>query len=123
MGKIPVHIKERVDLINEEYTIESFEENQFDLILASYSLSMFSELNNGLIAIKKHLKPDGYILVLDFDSTPHPWFSTWMAQNHVHFKDRLFKHLKEVFATKKTESKKAYFGLYTYTAFLGINSK
>lgn len=108
-----------VTLKNEQYTLTSFSENNFDLIVASYSLSMVNDLAGILLAFKYHLKPDGRLFVVDFDATPFHWFNRWMKTNHVHFDDRLFVTLQLHFETEQILTQKGYLGLYTYSTFLG----
>lgn len=108
-----------IHLKNESYSSVSFSENAFDLIVASYSLSMVDDLVHILEAFKHHLKPGGKLIVVDFDATPFRWFNRWMKTNHVHFDDRLFDNLQHHFATEQIISQKAYLGLYTYSTFVG----
>lgn len=108
-------------LKNEEYEASSFEPNSLDLIICSYSLSMMPESEEKIDSISHHLKKSGMLLVVDFDSTPFNWFSKWMKKNHVHFENKLFKQLENQFEIEYSKVKKAYFGLYTYTIYIGKN--
>ena len=110
-----------VAIRNEVYSSESFANDSFDLIVASYSLSMVDDLDSILITFKKHLKPNGSVLVIDFDSTPFRWFNHWMDINHVHFDDQLFNCLEQSFQVNTKVTKQAYFGLYAYSLFVGQN--
>lgn len=44
-----------------------------------------------------------------------------MKKNHVHFENKLFKQLENQFEIEYSKVKKAYFGLYTYTIYIGKN--
>ena len=109
-------------LRNESYNSKSFSENTFDLIVGSYSLTMVDELQKTLDAILMHLKPGGYIAAVDFDTSPFNWFMDWMKINHVEMKENLFDNLAMYFPENSFKSRKAYFGLYTYSFFLGKNT-
>jgi S-adenosylmethionine-diacylgycerolhomoserine-N-methlytransferase len=84
-------ISERVQLVESAYGIEKSPlAAPVDLILFSYSLTMF---NPGWEAAIEQawadLKPGGHIAVVDFHDTPYTWFRKWMHTNHV----RLDRHL------------------------------
>ncbi|GAB5409204.1 MAG: class I SAM-dependent methyltransferase [Balneolaceae bacterium] len=104
-----------VDIIHDTYSEDSFEKNSFDLILCSYSLTMFNNIEKTIRTIKYHLKTNGVLLVVDFDSTPFGWFSKWMKKNHVSFEPNLFMLLKKEFPESETKFMRAYFGLYSYS--------
>ncbi len=114
-------IVDSVEIKNQYYSLDSFPKNEFDLILCSYSLTMMEDIESTLNAIQKHLKPNGNLLVVDFDSTPFNWFSRWMKKNHVSFEPNLFELLKSRFDIKLEKTRKAYFGLYTYSVLKCIN--
>lgn len=111
-----------VDLIYSPYIKEAFEENAFDLILGSYSFTMLENIPEKLDCIKYHLKDGGNLLAVDFDSSPFQWFLEWMAVNHVDMKIRLFELLTNIFPDHQIYTRKAYFGLYTFTFFKATNS-
>jgi S-adenosylmethionine-diacylgycerolhomoserine-N-methlytransferase len=104
-----------VQWFKEHYSIDSFQPNTFDLITASYSLSMVEDLEQILEAIAQHLTPNGILLVVDFDETPYTWFSEWMAKNHVLFNHRLFEKLEFHFNILEKVTQKAFGGLYSYS--------
>ncbi len=112
-------IVDSVKIRNEYYSSDTFSENMFDLILCSYSLTMVDDLRSTLENIKKHLKPNGLVLVVDFDSTPFTCFSKWMKKNHVSFEPNLFELLDNHFKVEFKSTRKAYFGLYFYSILLG----
>ncbi len=104
-----------VDIKNEYYSDTSFSYNEFDFILCSYSLTMFNTVEKSIKNIKNHLKPNGRLLVVDFDSTPYNWFSKWMKKNHVSFEPNLFKLIEKEFQIVVKDTQEAYLGLYNYT--------
>ena len=112
-----------MEIRNEYYDSNTFSKDDFDLILCSYSLTMMEDVENILIAMKEHLKKNGVLLVVDFDSTPFKWFSKWMKKNHVSFEPNLFILLDKYFDVEFKTQWKGWFGLYTYSLFLGINNK
>lgn len=108
-------IFDSVEIKNELYSANSFSESEFHLILCSYSLSMMEDSEITLKAILKHLKPEGILLVVDFDSTPYLWFKKWMKKNHVSFEPNLVVLLNKEFQKANIKTKNAYFGLYSYS--------
>lgn len=110
-------------IIKEEtYSLDTFEPNSFDLIVASYSITMMDNIEEVIQLIKSHLKQNKLLVVLDFDSTPYSWFSRWMKKNHVSFEPNIFELLDEQFELESKNTQKAYFNLYSYTIFRGKNS-
>lgn len=114
-SKFPVN----VNFVQAPYSGELFRDCSFDLIICSYSLTMMDNFDNLLEALKKHLKPGGALLVLDFDRTPFPWFNKWMKKNFVSMSNGLFNRLQHSFIKQAAYSKPAYFGLWEYSLFLG----
>jgi S-adenosylmethionine-diacylgycerolhomoserine-N-methlytransferase len=110
---------QRVNIRNEKYSLDSFEDESLDLILASYSLSMMDDLEMVLKTAKTHLKTNCFFLVVDFDETPFSWFDNWMKKNHVHFDHHLFQKLQKEFIAERLTTRKGYLGLYTYSTFIG----
>lgn len=110
-----------VQLIYSSYIKEIFEENSFDLIVGSYSLTMVEDIEEKLSYVKYHLKPKGNILAVDFDDSPFTWFKEWMMINHVDMKAGLFNILSKLFPDHQIYTRKAYLGLYNYSFFKGTN--
>ncbi|MBO6792287.1 MAG: class I SAM-dependent methyltransferase [Balneolaceae bacterium] len=110
---------QNVSWIHQPYQSNSFDNGQFDLITASYSLTMMNDIEQVLHAIKMHLKPDGKLVVVDFDSTPFPQFSKWMKRNRVNFDVQLFNKLEKGFAATSIQTQSAFGGLYSYSTFVG----
>lgn len=111
---------QQVTLINRPYGTGELKLEPFDLILCSYSLSMFGDdIDHILQKVYEDLKPNGYVAVLDFHTTPFPWFRSWMKKNHVSINGRLLIMLQKFFYTGRSETYKAYLGLWKYFSFLG----
>jgi S-adenosylmethionine-diacylgycerolhomoserine-N-methlytransferase len=110
---------DQIELINSD--IESFlsKSKKFDLILCSYSLSMFDNKYGYLEWIRNSLSDSGIVVIVDFDSTPIHLFEYWMNLNHVEISGSLFRILEESFNLRHKETKSAYFGLWKYSFFVG----
>lgn len=115
-----LHHSTQVELKLGRYKGDSFDYNSFDLILLSYSLTMFGPQTDAIFNhILEDLKPNGYIAVVDFNTSPFPWFRRWMELNHVHFDGHLLPLLKKYFHPADITVKQAYCGLWTYFQFVG----
>ncbi len=115
--KIPVN--DNVTLCNARYGSHQ-QNDSFDLILLSYSLTMMGEQYEIIFdELINDLKPGGYIAVVDFHASPFGWFRRWMEKNHVNFGGTLLPRLKQYFHPKKTEMNPAYLGLWSYFLFIG----
>ncbi len=110
-----------IQFIHKGYNKDCFEAASFDLILCSYSLTMMSQTDMVIKSIEQHLKPNGILVVVDFDTTPFTWFSKWMKKNYVFFEPNLFRLLKDSFRVTPLCTREAWFGLYSYSIFLGKN--
>ena len=93
--------------------------NFYDLIFCSYSLSMCGKNHLFLEDIYSSLKKNGILVVVDFDSTPFPFFERWMNFNHVQISGKLFEKLEKEYNVKLHRTKKVYFGLWKYSLFVG----
>lgn len=91
----------------------------FDLILCSYSISMFGDDHDNLELIHDSLTQNGLVAIVDFDNTPLKFFEYWMNFNHVEISGSLFTELKNTFQVKCSETKSAYSGLWRYSFFVG----
>ena len=103
-----------IQLLNTKYSSELFPENHFHLIVCSYSLTMMKNPQTALEAIKKHLKKDGILAVIDFSDTAMRWFETWMYANHVEFGDPIFNSISDSFELITDIKNQAYSKLWTY---------
>lgn len=121
LNKASVKIKSFDHIELAHTTLNTFlnSSDPFDLILCSYSLTMFGDDHNYLELIHNSLTQNGLVAVVDFDHTPLKVFEQWMNLNHVEISGRLFSQLKNTFQEKNSETKSSYFGLWKYTLFLG----
>ncbi|SMO79077.1 class I SAM-dependent methyltransferase [Fodinibius sediminis] len=110
----------RAELRLESYNAESFSGDSFDLILLSYSLTMLEDRTQQVFdSILKDMKPNGYLAVVDFNTTPFRWFRHWMDINHADLSGHALPLLKKYFHPLTVEIHRAYFGLWTYFQFIG----
>lgn len=115
--------RDRVELINGAYGEKPLSFGPFDLVLLSYSLSMFGErAGETLKQIHDDLAPGGYIAVIDFHTTPFTWFRRWMKFNHVALDGHLPPVLCKLYDPVLYDESRAYFGLWNYFHFLGRRS-
>lgn len=107
-------------LINAKYEPGSTDLAPFDLILFSYSLTMFQDIGEEMIQqLSEDLKPGGFIAAVDFHTTPFSWFRRWMERNHVEFTGRLFPLLNRNYSSLLSVEKQAYLGLWSYFMYIG----
>lgn len=122
--RLGCEIEERTNLLKVSAD-EPFCQNndQFDLILCSYSLSRMGPLRYQCIQdARAHLKPDGHLLVLDFLDTPFRWFRHWIHTNHFTLDPKLLAACVCEHPPLMFQKHRAYFGLYTYFIFVGSKS-
>lgn len=110
----------KVKFRKQKYGAEELDEEPFDLILLSYSLTMIgNQVEEVLDQISKDLKPKGYIAVVDFHTSSYGWFRHWMDFNHVDLSGHLLSLIQKYFRPVETEVNSAYLGLWSYFLFLG----
>lgn len=110
----------KVQLINANYLSDDLKLGSFDIILLSYSLTMFgNQAEYALDRIFENLKPGGYLAVVDFNTTPVHWFRQWMKINHVDFTGQFLPLLQNNFHSIEIKVNQAYMGLWSYFLFLG----
>ncbi|MCP5474219.1 MAG: methyltransferase [Rhodanobacteraceae bacterium] len=116
-GKRLAHCSDRLKLHHSAYAGLP---GQYDLIVASYLLSMVGPGLDQLLAdASDNLSARGRIAVVDFRDTPKPWFRRWMGLNHVHLDDRLLPRLKSRFRVQDSGTRCAYGGLWRWFWFVG----
>jgi S-adenosylmethionine-diacylgycerolhomoserine-N-methlytransferase len=102
---------------NGDYT-EGVEKPQ--VILFSYCLTMVNPDWDALVLqAKEDLSENGLIAVVDFHNSPSRLFKKWMGKNHVRMDGHIIPFLQENFETVKYEVRRAYFGLWHYTLYIG----
>lgn len=96
---------------------------KFDLIVASYLLSMVGPGLDQLLAnAADNLTQAGRLAVVDFRDTPIGAFRRWMGLNHVHLDDRLLGRLKDRFQPQDCGTRAAYAGAWRWFWFIGTNA-
>lgn len=92
----------------------------FDLILFSYSLSMFNPgWEQALDAAGDDVAESGIVAVVDFHTTPFGFFARWMSMNHVRLGGHLLGGLRERFTPRYEHTGSAWFGVWKYFQFFG----
>ena len=92
----------------------------FDLVVASYMLSMTGSAQAQCIAAaRRELVSGGLLGVVDFQSTPSAGFARWMARNHVSFDPQLPQRLALGGRVVACSSRRAYAGAWRYFSWIG----
>jgi len=92
----------------------------FDLILFSYSLSMFNPgWDRAIETAAADLNPGGLLAVVDFSHTSSRTFQAWMGRNHVRMESHLWPVLSQNFSMLSHSCHPAYGGLWHYGIFIG----
>lgn len=92
----------------------------FDLILASYALSMFNPgWRQAIDALCQDLRPGGCLALVDFHDSPVNGFRRWMAMNHVRMDGHLLELLTRRLITRDLDIRRAYGGLWRYCLYIG----
>ena len=92
----------------------------FDIVIASYMLSMTGDAQTRCIAAARAvLAPEGLLAVVDFHCTPSAQFARWMAHNHVRFNADLPLRLQGDRKPIQFESLSAYAGAWRYCSWIG----
>lgn len=96
---------------------------KMDVLVFSYMLSMTDTHYKALIQeAKQQLKPGGIIAIVDFNHSSVNLFKKHMKNNHVTMDGNLTPFLVHKFPNQELRIHKAYFGLWTYFTFYGINN-
>jgi S-adenosylmethionine-diacylgycerolhomoserine-N-methlytransferase len=115
-----LQLSDNIRLENKRYGSSSLNLEPFDLILLSYSLTMFqSPVDDIFYHLHQDLKPDGYLAVVDFHTSRFGWFKQWMELNHVNFSGHFLPLLRKYFIPSEVKKHTAYMGLWTYFQFVG----
>lgn len=109
----------RVNLHQQAYS-SPIKEKSFDLIICSYSLSMFNPgWDVAIQAAKQDLADNGLIAVVDFHHSAWGGFRRWMGVNHVKMEGHLLPQLNDNFQSVLSKQALAYAGVWRYLLFLG----
>jgi len=110
----------RTTLVQAAYAPGLLPRAGFDLVLFSYSLSMFNPgWDEALDTARHHLRSGGLVAVVDFQHTRLDPFAAWMGLNHVRMDNHLLPALQQRFQPVHIDSRPAYAGLWNYFTFLG----
>jgi S-adenosylmethionine-diacylgycerolhomoserine-N-methlytransferase len=110
--------EDRIRLVHRAY--DEPQGGLFDLVLFSYSLSMFNPgWERALECARKDLDDGGHIAVVDFHDTPVALFYRWMQAHHVCLDGHLLRGLEKTFGSRPAEIGKAFFGLWRYFTYIG----
>lgn len=113
----------RMRFLHRGYVEPIGHEEPFDLILFSYSLSMFNPgWEQALDAAGEDLSEDGILAVVDFHETPFELFTRWMAWHRVRLGGHLLEGLRKRFTPLYEVSGAAWLGVWTYFQFIGKKS-
>lgn len=92
----------------------------FDLVVASYALSMFNPGWEAAIdAAHADLRPGGLIAIVDFTDSRFAWFRRWMGVNHVRLDGHLLPRLSQRFEPVHVATPRAYGGVWRFATFIG----
>ena len=92
----------------------------FDLILFSYSLSMFNPgWDLALDVAGEDLAENGIVAIVDFHDTPFGLFAKWMALHHVRLDGHLLEGLRARFKPLYEQTGAAWLGVWKYFQFIG----
>lgn len=110
---------DKVSLLCKAYEA-ALEPRSFDLIVASYTLTMINPGFEGVIAAAaEDLADGGRIAVVDFHASPVKLFEKWMGVNHVRMDGQLQPVLKQHFNPEYCRVRRAYAGLWKWITFVG----
>ena len=92
----------------------------FNLVVASYALSMFNPgWDNAIGCAWQEVSPGGHIAVVDFHSSRLPLFRRWMAMNHVRMEGHILPELNHRFQPLDARICAGICGLWHYQLFIG----
>lgn len=114
------NIHENTRIIKASWQEYLSEDRRFNMILCSYSLTMFKDFEKCIEACYQHLTNNGIMIVVDFNRTHFSVFESWMHFNHVQINKGLFEALNRTFTPIHFDTHKAYSGLWDYSIFYGI---
>jgi S-adenosylmethionine-diacylgycerolhomoserine-N-methlytransferase len=111
----------RVHFIEQPYAPGAFQlEQQPDVVLCAYSLTMFNPgWEEALARAYADLPVGGKIAVVDFHQSPSRFFTWWMGKNHVRMDGHLLPYLETHFHPIFKVVRKAYGGVWAYMLFVG----
>jgi S-adenosylmethionine-diacylgycerolhomoserine-N-methlytransferase len=116
--------RHRIQWLCQLYDRPIADDQPFDLVVFSYSLSMMNPgWDTALRAAALDLAPDGWLAVVDFDCSRWRCFQRWMALNHVRMEGHLLPTLRAACDPWCEERHAAHAGLWQYFIFIGSKHK
>lgn len=113
-------MRDRVELVQQRYSRPLAPDRRFDLVIFSYSLTMFNPgFEQAIDAAWHDLAPGGHVACVDFYRSRWPWFLRWMQLNHVRMDGHLPPLLAQTFEPLHSEIHRAYGGVWQYALFIG----
>lgn len=110
----------RVRVERRSYDAPCSDSGGFDLVVASYSLTMFNPgWEQAIDAARRDLRPGGRMCVVDFHDSPLHWFRAWMWANHVRMEGQLLPMLRSAFEVESESLSSAFGGLWRRLTFVG----
>lgn len=95
------------------------DEEPFDLILFSYSLSMINPgWKEAIAGASSRLRAGGSLAVVDFHDSPFAGFHRWMELNHVRLGGHLLEELRRAAGKNDYRINNAFLGIWRYFTFL-----
>ena len=114
----------RVELVRRRYDEPMDSSPTYDLVLFSYSLTMFNPgFETAIETAARDLAPGGRLAVVDFHDSKWSWFERWVEFNHVRVNGQVRPQLLKQFAPLHNEVRLAYGGIWRYLLFLGRQTK
>lgn len=112
---------DQTTLLRRSYSVPLHQDGEaFDLVLFSYTLSMFNPgWEQAIDAAHDDLAEDGVIAVVDFSHTRFSWFRRWMGMNHVRMENHLWPLLGQKFQPLLNDRFSVYGGVWNYGIFIG----
>ncbi len=110
----------RVELVRQRYDKPLHPSPTYNLVLFSYSLTMFNPgFETAIEAASRDLAPGGRVAVVDFHDSNWSWFERWVEFNNVRVNGQVRPLLQERFDPLHDEVRSAYGGIWRYLLFLG----
>ena len=111
---------DRIELLHRRYDASVNARPSFDLVLFSYSLSMFNPgFKKAIESAWRDLMPGGLVAVVDFHDTQLPLMSRWLQFNCVRTDGQLRPLFQNRFAALHDELRVVYGGVWRYLIFVG----
>jgi S-adenosylmethionine-diacylgycerolhomoserine-N-methlytransferase len=97
-------------------------DEKFDAALLSYVFTLdFVKNEEHIKKVKRLLKPDGRIYVVDFHKYGSALYKRYMNWHGIEMGEELLTLLESEFTTKRKSIRKAYGGVWEYFIYEGVN--